>query len=93
MRSRRGSGRGAASVVVVACVAVLLVVGCGLTVVAATVVDHRRAQLAADLAALAGAAGARGGGQPAAPRQVGSRPPTARASTTAGSTGVTWWCG
>jgi secretion/DNA translocation related TadE-like protein len=54
-----GSGRGdrgAASLLVVAMVGVLLLVGCALGVVAAVLVDHRRAAAAADLAALAGAA-------------------------------------
>ena len=50
-----GDERGAATVLVVALVGVLLLVGSALGVVAAMVVDHRRAQSAADLAALAGA--------------------------------------
>ncbi len=62
MRFHRGPERGAASVVIVACAAVLLLVGCGLSAVAATVVAHRRAQLAADLAALAAAGDVQGGG-------------------------------
>ena len=62
MRRHLADDRGVASVLVIACAAVLLVVGCGLTLVAATVVDHRRAQLAADLAALAGAAELQRGG-------------------------------
>ncbi|WP_141014751.1 Rv3654c family TadE-like protein [Nocardioides sambongensis] len=53
--TRRGGERGAATVLVVSLSAVLLLVGSGLGVVAAMVVDHRRAQAAADLAALAGA--------------------------------------
>ncbi|MET0997437.1 MAG: Rv3654c family TadE-like protein [Marmoricola sp.] len=48
--------RGAASLLVVACVAILLLIGCALGVVAAMVRAHRAAQSAADLAALAGAA-------------------------------------
>jgi secretion/DNA translocation related TadE-like protein len=52
----RGPGRGAASLLVVALAGVLLLVGCALGVVAAVLVDHRRAAAAADLAALAGAA-------------------------------------
>ncbi|MEQ6903570.1 Rv3654c family TadE-like protein [Nocardioides sp. YIM 152588] len=55
MRSVRGE-RGAATVLVVALAGVLLLVGCALGVAATLVVDHRRAQAAADLAALAGAA-------------------------------------
>ncbi len=47
--------RGAASLLVVACAAVLLLVGSALGVVAAIVTAHRAAQSAADLAALAGA--------------------------------------
>lgn len=47
--------RGAASLLVVACVALLLLIGCALGVVAAMVRAHRAAQSAADLAALAGA--------------------------------------
>lgn len=48
--------RGAASLLVVSCVAVLLLVGSALGVVAAMVRAHRAAQSAADLASLAGAA-------------------------------------
>ena len=48
--------RGAATVLVTACLGVLLLVGCALAVVAAMVSAHRTAQAAADLAALAGAA-------------------------------------
>lgn len=47
--------RGAATVLVVACLGLLLLVGCALAVVAAMVTAHRSAQAAADLAALAGA--------------------------------------
>jgi secretion/DNA translocation related TadE-like protein len=47
--------RGAASLLVVSCVAVLLLVGSALGVVAAMVRAHRAAQSAADLASLAGA--------------------------------------
>lgn len=54
--------RGAATVVAVAMAGVLLLLGAALCVVAAIVADLRRAQSAADLAALAGAAEvARGG--------------------------------
>ena len=48
--------RGAASLLVVSCVALLLLIGCALGVVAAMVRAHRTAESAADLAALAGAA-------------------------------------
>lgn len=51
----RRDDRGAASLLVVACVALLLLIGCALGVVAAMVRAHRAAQAAADLAALAGA--------------------------------------
>lgn len=47
--------RGAATVLVVAMAGVLLLVGAASGVVAAIVVAHRKAQAAADLAALAGA--------------------------------------
>lgn len=47
--------RGAASLLVVSFVALLLLIGCALGVVAAMVRAHRAAQSAADLAALAGA--------------------------------------
>lgn len=47
--------RGGATVFTVACVGVLLLVGCGLAVVAAAVTAHRQAQAAADLAVLAAA--------------------------------------
>ncbi len=53
-RDRRGA-RGAATVVAIAFLGVLLLVGMALAVVAAMVVAHRTAQGAADLAALAGA--------------------------------------
>ena len=48
--------RGAATTMVVACLSLLLALGAALGVVAAMVRDHRVAQSAADLAALAGAA-------------------------------------
>lgn len=54
MTRRRGQ-RGAASLLATACVGVLLLVGAALAVVGAMVADHRRAQAAADLAALSGA--------------------------------------
>lgn len=52
---RRHNERGAASMLVVACLAFLLLTGAALGVVAAMVRAHRAAQSAADLAALAGA--------------------------------------
>lgn len=61
MRGERGS----ASLFAVACLAVLLLLGAALGVVAAIVHAHRSAQSAADLAALA-AAGAVGAGDPCA---------------------------
>lgn len=56
--------RGAATVLVTACLGVLLLTGCALAVVAAMVAAHRTAQAAADLAALAGAVAVRDGGDP-----------------------------
>jgi secretion/DNA translocation related TadE-like protein len=53
----RGEG-GAAAVLVLALAGVLILVGAALGVVGALVADHRRAQAAADLAALAGAVAA-----------------------------------
>ncbi len=47
--------RGAASLLVVGCLGLLLVLGSAVGVVAALVTAHREAQSAADLAALAGA--------------------------------------
>ena len=52
---RRGSERGAATVLAVALSGVLLLLGSALAVMAAMVADHRRAQASADLAALGGA--------------------------------------
>jgi len=60
-RGGRGQ-RGAASLFAVACLAVLMVVGAALGVVAAMVHAHRVAQSAADLAALAGASAVAEGG-------------------------------
>ncbi len=60
--SRRTGQRGSASVLVVAMVGVLLVVGSALGVVTAMVRAHRVAQAGADLAALAGAHGIALGG-------------------------------
>ena len=56
--------RGAATVVVTACLGVIVLVGCALAVVAAMVAAHRAAQAAADLAALSGATAAQQGGDP-----------------------------
>lgn len=58
--------RGAATVLVTACLGVLMLIGCALAVVAAMVTAHRSAQAAADLAALAGAVAARDGADPCA---------------------------
>ena len=55
MDARRKGQRGAATVLVVAMAGLVLFIGCALSSAAALVVDHRRAQSAADLAALAGA--------------------------------------
>jgi secretion/DNA translocation related TadE-like protein len=52
----RVSERGSAVPFAIACLGVLVLVGSGLGVAGALVVDHRAAQGAADLAALAGAA-------------------------------------
>jgi secretion/DNA translocation related TadE-like protein len=57
----RRDQRGAASLLVVALLAVLLLVGAALGVVAAMVWAHRVAQSAADLSALAAATGLRDG--------------------------------
>ena len=59
---RRRGERGAASLFAVACLSTLLLVGSALGVVAAMVKDHRAAQAAADLSALAGASAAAEGG-------------------------------
>jgi secretion/DNA translocation related TadE-like protein len=58
--------RGAATVFAVACLAVLLLVGSALGVVAAMVRAHRTAQSAADLAALAAASALARGRDPCA---------------------------
>lgn len=58
--------RGAATVLAVALLGLLLVVGSALGVVGAIFSDHRSAQAAADLAALAGAAATAGAGDPCA---------------------------
>ncbi|MEZ5093261.1 Rv3654c family TadE-like protein [Nocardioides sp.] len=56
MSGTHHGARGSASLFAVTMAGVLLFVGLALTSVTALVVDHRRAQSAADLAALAGAA-------------------------------------
>ena len=56
--------RGAATVVAVACLGILVLVGAALGVVAAMVHAHRQAQSAADRAALAAAAAVADGGDP-----------------------------
>jgi len=57
----RRDDRGAASLLVVGCIGLLLLLGAALAVVGAMVTAHRQAQAAADLAALAGAAAVVGG--------------------------------
>jgi secretion/DNA translocation related TadE-like protein len=67
VRSRGGRAeRGAATAYAAVVVSVVLLLGCVLAVVAAVVVDLRRAQSAADLAALAGAVAAGSGEDPCA---------------------------
>ncbi len=61
---RRRGETGAATLLVLAMAGVLLLVGSALGVVQAMVVAHRKAQAAADLAALAGASAAAHGRQP-----------------------------
>jgi len=58
--------RGAATLLAVSFLGVLLLVGSALAVVSAMVVAHRTAQSAADLSALAGAGAARRGADPCA---------------------------
>lgn len=65
-RSRRRDERGAASIVALSLVAVLVLVAVASAGVAAVVVAHRRAQSAADLAALAAAQALQRGGDPCA---------------------------
>jgi len=64
--ARPREDRGSATVLVTACLGLLLLVGCALAVVAAMVAAHRTAQAAADLAALAGATAAQDGADPCA---------------------------
>ncbi len=68
IRRRRAAPaeRGAATLLVTACLGVIVLVGCALAVVAAMIAAHRSAQAAADLAALAGAVAARDGRDPCA---------------------------
>lgn len=69
--------RGSASLFAVSCLAVLMLLGAALGVVAAIVHAHRVAQSAADLAALSGATAIGGG-----------RDPCASAAGTAGANGA-----
>ena len=62
----RRAEHGAATVLAVAVLGLLVLVGAALAVVAAMVVAHRQAQTAADLAALAGARAVAEGGDPCA---------------------------
>jgi secretion/DNA translocation related TadE-like protein len=66
VRSSRRDERGAATVLVLAILGLLLFVGAALGVVGALVRAHRVAQSAADLAALAGAVALAGGEDPCA---------------------------
>lgn len=66
MRPARRVARGddgAATLLVTACLGLLLLVGAALAVIAAMIAAHRSAQAAADLAALAGALAVRDGGE------------------------------
>ncbi|HWJ81807.1 MAG TPA: Rv3654c family TadE-like protein [Nocardioides sp.] len=62
-RTRRGE-RGAATLLTVTCIGLLLLLGAALSVASAMVVAHRQAQAAADLAALAAASAVASGGDP-----------------------------
>jgi secretion/DNA translocation related TadE-like protein len=66
MRRREQPDRGSATLFAVACLGLLLTLGAALGVVAAIVADHRTAQAAADLAALAGASSLQTGADPCA---------------------------
>jgi secretion/DNA translocation related TadE-like protein len=70
--TRRGE-RGAATILVIAMAGVLLLVGAALGVVQAMVVAHRRAQSAADLAALAAASAPARGEDPCEAARVIAR--------------------
>lgn len=61
---RCGSERGAATVQVLMIACLLVMIGCALGAVGGLVVAHRRAQAAADLAALAGARALMSGAEP-----------------------------
>ncbi|KRA29802.1 MULTISPECIES: Rv3654c family TadE-like protein [unclassified Nocardioides] len=82
MRVRAPDQRGAATVLVVAMAGVLLLVGAASGVVAAIVVAHRKAQSAADLAALAGATVLADPGSP------GARDPCTAAAEVASANGA-----
>ena len=90
-RSRTHGSGARRRLFVVACVGVLLLVGAALGVVAAMVRAHRQAQAAADLAALAGAVGARlGAADPCAAGAAiaaGQRRPARRLRRAAGRDG------
>lgn len=64
--SRPVNQRGAATVLAVALLGLLVLLGCALSVVGAMFAAHRSAQAAADLAALAGAAAVAGPRDPCA---------------------------
>jgi secretion/DNA translocation related TadE-like protein len=61
---RRRDERGAATVLTISCIGLLLLLGAALSVVTAMVAAHRQAQAAADLAALAAASAIADGGDP-----------------------------
>ncbi len=63
-RVRRRGEQGAASVLAAVLIGLLMLIGCALGVASGLVVDHRRAQSAADLAALAAAGALRDGADP-----------------------------
>lgn len=74
----RRDERGSATLVAIAMVGVLLFLAAGYATVAGIVEAHRRAQAAADLAALAGAAGLQRGDDPCATAARVARANTAR---------------
>lgn len=59
---RRDGERGSATAFALVVIGLLMLVGCAVGVVAGLVIDHRKAQAAADLAALAAAAALQEGG-------------------------------
>lgn len=75
------SQRGAATVLIVAMAGVLVLLGLAMVMVAAIVADQRRAQSAADLAALAGATTASRGGEACAAADAVARANGARIAT------------